>query len=640
MKKTISLFLLAMVISISSFALNPLTGTMSACIGSSSYISEDSTYPGGTWSSSNTAIATVTASGPSSAYVTGVSAGTCTITYSLMLSYVTATFSVSGTLPAPITGTTSFCMGTSSTLTDATPGGTWSSSNPSIATIGATTGIATGISAGTATIYYATGSGCSQSTLVTITSTAPLPDSILGTSTVCIGSTITLTDATPGGTWSSGSPAVASINPSGVVTSISAGSAMIYYTITTGCGTSVTSTLIPVVSSVSPGTISGSTTVAVGSTSTLYDYISGGTWSSSNTAVATIGATTGIVTGVTAGAATITYTVSGCGSTAYTTAAITVATINRISGHVNFVPASPLDSFGTLKIWLINYNTGTHMLEAIDSFSATSIMTSVYYEFLSEPTDSYRVKAAYFPTTFSGTGFIPTYHTSSFYWSAADVIYHTTAMANDGTDINMAYGTVTSGPGFIAGDVSTGANKGTSGTLPAINMLVYAINSSGTLIQQTYTDATGHYSFSNLPLGTYSVRPELINYYTTPYSGINLTSGSSSFTDASFGQHTISKSILPKTTGLNNLSPSLSTVSLYPNPTSGKLNIIWNESAAETVNITITNITGRIVYNTSMKVAQGFGENQVDLSGLVNGTYLVSVKSGTINCNYKIQVQK
>ena len=48
---------------------------------------------------------------------------------------------------APITGTTHLCVGSSTTLSDATPGGVWSSSNIAIATVDAT-GIVGGASAG------------------------------------------------------------------------------------------------------------------------------------------------------------------------------------------------------------------------------------------------------------------------------------------------------------------------------------------------------------------------------------------------------------------------------------------------------------------------------------------------------------
>jgi gliding motility-associated-like protein len=58
-----------------------------------------------------------------------------------------------------------------STLTGATAGGTWSSSNPSVLTVNATTGLITGISNGIATIFYTVtnGSGCSGTARVSIT---------------------------------------------------------------------------------------------------------------------------------------------------------------------------------------------------------------------------------------------------------------------------------------------------------------------------------------------------------------------------------------------------------------------------------------------------------------------------------------
>lgn len=60
----------------------------------------------------------------------------------------------------PITGPTTVCAGSTITLSDAAASGTWSSSNPTVAAVGASTGIVTGtLSAstpGTATISYTT----------------------------------------------------------------------------------------------------------------------------------------------------------------------------------------------------------------------------------------------------------------------------------------------------------------------------------------------------------------------------------------------------------------------------------------------------------------------------------------------------
>lgn len=69
---------------------------------------------------------------------------------------------------------------------------------------------------------------------------------------------------------------------------------------------------------VSAGTITGSSSVGVGTTVALSSSVAGGTWSSSNSSVASVGST-GIVTGIAAGTATITYTkTAACGSAAVT----------------------------------------------------------------------------------------------------------------------------------------------------------------------------------------------------------------------------------------------------------------------------------------------------------------------------------
>ncbi len=124
------------------------------------------------------------------------------------------------------------------------------------------------------------------------------------------------------------------------------------------------------------GTISGASTVSVGNTAALSETISGGTWSSGNTAIATIDLSTGVYTGVSIGTAVITYAV-GCGGT--TTYTVTVTPINGISGHVTFTggvcPAN-------VKVWLITYNSGTSDLEAIDSaLIPCSGASSVYYQY-------------------------------------------------------------------------------------------------------------------------------------------------------------------------------------------------------------------------------------------------------------------
>ncbi len=96
--------------------------------------------------------------------VTGTDANGCT-------NDATVLVSVNPT-PAAITGSTVLSTAVSATLSDATAGGTWSSTNPTVATINSTSGVVTGVTPGTSTISYTMPTGCYATTSVTVNSSA------------------------------------------------------------------------------------------------------------------------------------------------------------------------------------------------------------------------------------------------------------------------------------------------------------------------------------------------------------------------------------------------------------------------------------------------------------------------------------
>ncbi len=268
---------------------------------------------GGTWSSSTGSIATVGSTG----IVTGVSAGTAAISYSVTNSCGTAVATKVVTVnPLPvagsITGIASMCVSATTALSDAAPGGAWSSGNTALATVGSSagspsTGTVTGITAGTATISYVVINGCGTAVATRVVTVNPIPI-ISGPSAVCAGVTMTESGAPTGGTWTPASGIIATVSPSGVVYGVTIGTAAITYTLATGC---VSSTVVSV--SLSPTGIIGAATVCAGSVDSLGDAVGGGSWSSSNTAAATVGSLTGQVLGITPGTTTITYSLgTGC----------------------------------------------------------------------------------------------------------------------------------------------------------------------------------------------------------------------------------------------------------------------------------------------------------------------------------------
>ncbi|MBX2907120.1 MAG: Ig-like domain-containing protein [Taibaiella sp.] len=259
------------------------------------------TPSGGTWMSSNASVGTInTTTGVLSAFIGGGTYIRYTVGSCLIQPFLTVSAGV-----AAFGGSTTICVGNTSTLTCATGGGTWSSSDPSVATIGSSTGVVTGVSLGTSTISYVVGSSCFRTAVVTVNVG---PSASAGPDEVCVGQTIAVTNATGGGTWSSSSTARATVTTyGGTVTGIGAGTVNISYRVGGGCATVKTITVNAAMAS-----IAGGPNVCEGSSVTLTHAMGAGTWTASNSH-ATVDLTTGVMTGVTAGSVNITYTASpGC----------------------------------------------------------------------------------------------------------------------------------------------------------------------------------------------------------------------------------------------------------------------------------------------------------------------------------------
>ncbi|NCX95569.1 MAG: hypothetical protein EBX41_04010, partial [Chitinophagia bacterium] len=64
----------------------------------------------------------------------------------------------------------------------------------------------------------------------------PIIAPIAGANTVNVGATVTLTDSTAGGAWSSSNNSIATVNSSGTVRGVAAGAVTITYTVTNSCG--------------------------------------------------------------------------------------------------------------------------------------------------------------------------------------------------------------------------------------------------------------------------------------------------------------------------------------------------------------------------------------------------------------------
>lgn len=232
---------------------------------------------------------------------------------------------------------------------DATPASadksvTWTSSDPSVATV-SESGLVTAVAQGTATITATSNLDNTKSGTCNITvnaPAAPIPVTAIAlnksTTTIAIGDSETLTinytpaDANTGKAvnWTSSNTSVATVDNSGKVIGVTVGTATITATSTTDA--SITASCAVTIQAVAVTGVSINPTSANlqigGSTDLTYTILPANatdksvSWSSSNTAVATVN--DGHVTALTAGTATITVTTTDGNKTA--TCSVTVTT--------------------------------------------------------------------------------------------------------------------------------------------------------------------------------------------------------------------------------------------------------------------------------------------------------------------------
>jgi hypothetical protein len=311
-----------------------LTGHSHMCASSSDVIV--STMPVGSWSSSNTAVATISGTGNIYAVATGVTTISHIASNSCGADTATFTVTVDGPITyAPVTGPSTVCVGSTINLSNAYTGGAWSVSNAN-ASVSAS-GVVSGVAAGSVTVKYVYSNACgSDSATAVVTVETPLSaGTVTGVDTICSGTLATFTSTGAGGVWLSSNNDVATVDlMSGMATGRGQGTAVISYMASNSCGGSVATHDLVVERTASM--IVGSDSVGVGMTEVLMDSVAGGMWMSADVTIASVNASTGSVHGNAEGSTVITYEVdNACG---VTSANITIYV--GVAGSAGFLTGS------------------------------------------------------------------------------------------------------------------------------------------------------------------------------------------------------------------------------------------------------------------------------------------------------------
>ena len=574
------------IVTVSTIPVAPhaLTGDSTLCVGASITL-HDITI-GDVWSSSDSAVAVATGGSSStltaSGVVVGLSAGIAIISYSKTNACGTATATRTVTVSAaPVLGvigggSSSICVGATTTFSDSYPGGTWTSIATPIATIDPVSGVATGLSAGSTVIDYTASNTCGTSNVATTLNvvTSASAGTIMGSSLICIGIPATLTDGVSGGTWSC-SNSNATISGTGVISATATGMDTVTYSVTASCGSATATQVVTIGTPANPGIILGLTSVCAGATITLTDTASGGTWTTSATTIADV-VSSGVVTGVAGGNDTIYYSVS---STCGTFSASLPITVNPLPSAMITGSSSTVCTGSTLTL-SASFPGGTWSESSplYAAVSPTGLVTGI------------------------SDGIDTIFYAVSNSCGSASGNYVVTVLS-----VPTSAGVI-SGPDSVCQGHTINLSETMSGGIWNVSNIDASV-SAGTVTGINPGTDTVYYTIANV-CGSYNA--------TYPVMIIDSTS-------------------LYCTLGVAELKSENSLLAIYPNPASGSV-MINIPSGITSCSYSITDILGRQQLEAS-ELYNTVGKLSISLLRLQQGTYIIRLKSDGKNYFGKIIVQ-
>ncbi len=79
---------------------------------------------------------------------------------------------------------------------------------------------------------------------------------------------------------------------------------------------------------------------------------------------------------------------------------------------------------------------------------------------------------------------------------------------------------------------------------------------------------------------------------------------------------------------------------VFPNPSNGLVNVVFDLPAGETATLEVTNVLGEVVYSATRNVGAGAQRELVDLGSLNNGIYYMTITAGDLKSTRKVTLNK
>lgn len=299
------------------------------------------------------------------------------------------------------------------------------------------------------------------------------------------------------------------------------------------------------------------------------------------------------------------------------------------SNAQSFIPPNADFETGTTANW--TYYRGTVAMGHVFTLaSSSSSVTGLHTLMTGSGTDMY----GGFPVVGHGVYSIKLSHdTADNNANAASYNIHVPATGT--YELDYYYAAVLQGSAHVATEQSTmvisAVDSATGAPLPSGSVSLLP-SSTGMLAATTGSDVKYKpWTNATINLAGYNGRTVIVKF---------TVSGCA--TSAHFGYGYADIAEVTMTSSLT--APSVfvaagATINVFPNPTSGTLNIQWVGQHAGAATVEVRDVTGRIANTTALKM-NAAGEAQINVDDLDNGIYFVSIRSEYINYTNKVVVQK
>jgi hypothetical protein len=520
---------------------------------------------------------------------------------------------------SPISGSPRMCVGLTRSLSDATPGGAWSSSNTLIASVD-TAGAVTGVAPGIAIISYTAGAG--YATMTVTVNDVPAVYLVTGGGSYCAGDTgvhigLSMSDGSINYTLHNGALIMASVYGSGSALDFGLETMVgTYNVVATNNATTCTSNMTGTVSvSISPVVVpsvrissSAGDTICLGASSIFTAVTSGGGSAPSYR---------WLVNGVNVGLDTAAYSFTpangdvvkvimgsglACAAPDTVSDSIVMTVVPRVTPYVNLA-AYPGDTVclgqALMHTPVAAYGgTAPYFWWVVNGVPVGSGASFTY-----TPADGDTIYCAM---------------VSNYFCRVTDTVYSPVVTIKTDTPV-IPYINITAAPGYV---IRPGAN----------DTLVASVSGTAALVTYQWSK-NGH----AIPGATDSIY--ISNQFDTAYSDSMsctiMTTDACKMTVYSWAYISIGY------LGVGVLQGTMEGVALSPNPNNGRFMLhAAVEDGAYMATIDITDPLGRSVCHENQRVRNGVLSKQLDVSYLPSGVYFLSLRTAQRSCVVRFILEK